>query len=356
MRARKAGPDQGTLGRHGKRMGRFGNMASRETDITELYAPQFEQFGLRLETRGAAFTGAVENDIGAGRAWIMPLSPTCLVMEHFITPRADMLLAERTPEPYACVTEVSDPTLACMPEVGIRPANLRPARGPWPQSAVCSFVQDRCGEEHSPLAAGQLYHSRSIIFLPGYFEELERRYAGEFGGLFEAFSAQWCEEAQLAICATLRRVTEARAQEPAAHVYMRGVVETMVAELARTHGAEAAATRERGGRRGIRLAEEATSLVERTLDDGRGIGVDELATRLYVSRSRLCATFKAETGESVGAYVRRRRMERACELLDGGMAVSQVARRLGYPQQAAFAQAFRRETGVSPSEWAARHR
>ena len=176
-------------------------MASRETDITELYAPQFEQFGLRLETRGATFTGAVENSIGAGRAWIMPLSPTCLVMEHFITPRADMLLAERTPEPYACVTEVSGPTLACMPEVGIQPANLRPARGPWPQSAVCRFVQDRCGEELSPLAAGRLYHSRSIIFLPDYFEELEQSYAGEFTGLFQAFSTQWDEEAQLAICA-----------------------------------------------------------------------------------------------------------------------------------------------------------
>ena len=331
-------------------------MASRETDITELYAPQFEQFGLRLETRGATFTGAVENNIGAGRAWIMPLSPTCLVMEHFITPRADMLLAERTPEPYACVTEVSDPTLTCMPEAGIRPANLRPTRGPWPERAVCSFVQNRCGEELSPLYEGQMYHSRSIIFLSGFFDELERRYAGEFSGLFDAFSTQWDEEAQPAICTALRRVTEERAQAPAAHVYMRGVVETMVAELACVRAASKIAERWRDCREGIRLAKEATALVERALDDGHSIGVDELATRLYVSRSRLCATFKAETGESVGAYVRRRRMERACELLDGGMAVGQVARHLGYPQQAAFAQAFKRATGASPSDWAARRR
>lgn len=329
-------------------------MASRKTDITELYAPQFEQFGLRLETSGATFTGVVENGIGTGRAWIMPLSPTCLVMEHFITPRNDMLLAERTPEPYACVTEVSDPTLACMPEVGIRPTNLKPLRGPWPRSAVCSFVQDRCSEELSPLVAGKMYHSRSVIFLPGYFDELERRYAGEFGGLFEAFSTQWDEEAQLAICAALRRVTEARAQAPAAHMFMRGTVDAMVAELARTHVARRVATRERGGREGVRLAEQATSLVEHALDDGRGIGVDELASRLYVSRSRLCAAFKAETGESVGAYARRRRIERACDLLAGGMGIGQVAERLGYPQQAAFAQAFRRATGSSPSDWAAR--
>lgn len=125
----------------------------------------------------------------------------------------------------------------------------------------------------------------------------------------------------------------------------------MVAELARTHAAERRASRQAGSRRGVRLAEQATAIIERALDEGRGIGVEELAERLYTSRSRLCATFKAETGEAVGAYVRRRRMERACDLLAGGMPAGVVAERLGYPQQAAFAQAFRRAMGVSPSAW-----
>lgn len=58
------------------------------TDITELYAPQFEQFGLELSGKGAVFTGEVANDRAHGRAWIMPLSPACIVMEHFITPDA----------------------------------------------------------------------------------------------------------------------------------------------------------------------------------------------------------------------------------------------------------------------------
>ena len=69
------------------------------TDITELYAPQFEQFGLELSGKGAVFTGEVANDRAHGRAWIMPLSPACIVMEHFITPTHDMYLAEYTPEP-----------------------------------------------------------------------------------------------------------------------------------------------------------------------------------------------------------------------------------------------------------------
>lgn len=163
-------------------------MRRAPSDITELYAPQFEQFGIELKDRGAVFTGEVANDRAHGRAWIVPLSPTCLVMEHFITPARDMRLLERTPEPYACVSEVNVPTLTCMPDAGITPANLMPLRGSRPSNAVCSFIQDNCGEELSSLVAGQLYHSRSVLFLPGFFEELEGRYPTEFAGLFEAFA------------------------------------------------------------------------------------------------------------------------------------------------------------------------
>lgn len=117
----------------------------------------------------------------------MPLSPVCIVMEHFITPTHDMYLAEYTPELYACVSEVSAPTLMCMPEAGITPANLKPLHGPWPNNAVCSFIQDSCGEELSPLFAGQLYHSRSVLFLPGYLMSWSSGIPLSSRKLFEAF-------------------------------------------------------------------------------------------------------------------------------------------------------------------------
>lgn len=329
-------------------------MRRAPSDITELYAPQFEQFGLELNGGGAVFTGEVANDRASGRAWVVPLSPTCLVMEHFITPTHDMSLLEYTPEPYACVSAISAPTLACMPDAGITPANLKPLRGPWPGCAVCSFIQDNCGEEQSPLFAGQPYRSRSVLFLPGFFEELEGRYPTEFTGLFEAFAEPWCDEATEAICCALRRISEKRARAAGGHMYMRGIVETMVAELARSRSAHGQALRTEGTRASARLAEQAASAVERALDSGRRVGVDELAGDLYTSRSKLCAVFKAETGESLGAYIRRRRTERAKDLLgNSSLSVAQVAELLGFAQQATFTHAFKQATGFSPSVWRA---
>ena len=312
-------------------------MRRAPSDITELYAPQFEQFGIELKDRGAVFTGEVASDQAHGRAWVVPLSPTCLVMEHFITPARDMHLLERTPEPYACVSEVNVPTLTCMPDAGITPANLMPLRGSWPSNAVCS--------------------SRSVLFLPGFFEELESRYPTEFAGLFEAFAEPWCDEAISAIYHALRRVSEERARSAGGHVFMRGVVDTMVAELACSHAACGQALRAAGTRASASLAEEAAAAVERALDAGQRVGIDGLAASLYTSRSRLCAVFKAETGESLGAYMRRRRMERAQDLLaDSSLSIAQIAELLGFPQQATFAQAFKAANGCSATVWRGRHR
>ena len=308
----------------------------RPGKIVGLYAPQFEQFGIELAGEGPVFTGKVATEDAEGNAWVMPLGPSCLVMEHSVVPRHDMSLMERAPEPYACVTQVSSAAVDCMPEAGISPANVRPLRGPWPASAVCTFVQSSCEEQFSPLKAGQLYHSRCIAFLPEYFEKLEERWPGSFEGLFGAFA----------------RPSAARTRGLAGELYATGVVEALVADLAASQAAGELAAERAGGSASRRLAEEAAAEVERALDEGRRPGVEELAARLYVSRSKLCATFRQETGEAVGAYARRRRDERAEELLAGGGAtVAEVAARLGYPSAAAFSQAFRTSHGVSPSDW-----
>lgn len=322
------------------------------TDITDLYRPQFEQFEIHLAERGPVRTGEIANAVGSGSAWVMPLTSSCLVMEHFITPRNDMMLAEYTPEPYACVGEMNEATLECMPAAGIQAHALERAHSTDAHSSICSFIQSDCGVELSPLFSGKLYHSRSIIFLRGYFEELTRSYPGEYAGLFDAFGSSWNEEATRTIRKALNQIDEHRATEAGAHLYMRSIVDAMVAELARIQAASAEARREAGERSSTRLTGKAKTLMEQALEEGTRIGIDELAKRLYVSRSKLCETFKIETDESVGTYMRRRRHERACELLDDkSLTVAQVSAQLGYPHQAAFAQAFKHMAGISPSTY-----
>ena len=106
----------------------------------------------------------------------------------------------------------------------------------------------------------------------------------------------------------------------------------------------------RGCASNAHLAAQVRCLVE--ADPAHAPTVDQLAEMLGVSRARLCATFKQETGEAVGAFTTRKRIELACRLLnDPRLSVAQVAQAAGYRHQSSFAEAFRRTTGKTPRQW-----
>lgn len=77
--------------------------------------------------------------------------------------------------------------------------------------------------------------------------------------------------------------------------------------------------------------------------------VADLARLCGLSVARLHARFLAETGRSPMAYVRERRLARARALLQStDLPIGEVAARVGYDSQSAFAAAVRQAYGKSP--------
>jgi AraC-like DNA-binding protein len=91
----------------------------------------------------------------------------------------------------------------------------------------------------------------------------------------------------------------------------------------------------------------AISLIHR--DPARAWTVASLARELAMSRSSFAARFTELVGEPVMQYVTRWRMLVAVDFLrEDGATVGELARRLGYRSEAAFARAFKRVVGVPP--------
>ena len=83
-------------------------------------------------------------------------------------------------------------------------------------------------------------------------------------------------------------------------------------------------------------------------------GVDELAERLEVSAAHLGRVFTKKIGISPGKYITRVRVEYAKLLLrDPDTTITYVAEASGFANANYFAKVFRRETGLSPSEYLA---
>lgn len=87
----------------------------------------------------------------------------------------------------------------------------------------------------------------------------------------------------------------------------------------------------------------------------RHLTVPELARLAGLSHNHLTRLFRAETGETVVAYIRRRRMARAAHLLTSTtMSIPAIASSVGFKNLQAFNKACRRQYDTSPRALRAR--
>lgn len=82
----------------------------------------------------------------------------------------------------------------------------------------------------------------------------------------------------------------------------------------------------------------------------RDISVEEIAEHAYLSKYYFMRLFKAQTGASVHAYVRQKRLMNAVRLIREGVGVSRAATESGFGDYSSFYRAFRETFGVSPGE------
>ena len=107
---------------------------------------------------------------------------------------------------------------------------------------------------------------------------------------------------------------------------------------------------ERGRYKQPSLVESAIAIIQEEFSLLKGL--DDLAGRLGVSKAHLSRCFTQKTGVSPGRYITRTKLEFAKLLLqERGTSVTYAAEASGFANANYFAKVFRRETGVSPSEY-----
>jgi AraC-like DNA-binding protein len=135
-----------------------------------------------------------------------------------------------------------------------------------------------------------------------------------------------------------------RAAVPPSTRYLESVAPAIAEHLRHTY-----VTRRTRRPRGLevqRLA-RALSFIESHLGDS--ISVRDTASHVHLSAFHFGRMFRRSTGESPHEYLQRRRMEEALLLVARTMLpLHEVARRVGYPNQAHFTRAFRKTVGASP--------
>lgn len=78
---------------------------------------------------------------------------------------------------------------------------------------------------------------------------------------------------------------------------------------------------------------------------------DTMAEFVHMSRARFCKQFAEIGGQPPAQFVTLVRMKTAAALLRAGVSLSETAEQVGYQSESAFAQAFKRVTGMQPGAW-----
>ena len=80
--------------------------------------------------------------------------------------------------------------------------------------------------------------------------------------------------------------------------------------------------------------------------------VEQIVLEYEISPSQLYRSFKSECGLSPKQYIDKKKIEKACDLISHTtLSFHQIALLLGYDYDASFFQAFKRITGLRPSEF-----
>lgn len=134
----------------------------------------------------------------------------------------------------------------------------------------------------------------------------------------------------------------------ASDLLLEGLSITLLAETAQLLHRQSAKNLHKGG-----LSPQRLRMIEERIRAGdRSVSIAELAVLCHLSPRQLIRAFRAETGETIGAFVQRVTMDRAKSLLgDSEKPISVIAAELGFASTAAFSTAFHRSTGQYPRDY-----
>lgn len=98
-----------------------------------------------------------------------------------------------------------------------------------------------------------------------------------------------------------------------------------------------------------------TELVEKNLSNGE-LDIRFIESNLNMSRSSIFRHLKATTGRSIVESIWQIRLERGKEMLGEGISVTDTAYACGFNDAGYFCRLFKKEYGVSPSQYQAMQR
>ena len=215
--------------------------------------------------------------------------------------------------------------------------------------AISTYLAEEGAEYVALYQPGSATRATSITISPDYYRDYLQARFGNIPDVRRAFALVDGRTDFPELVALFKQVRAYQGTGMAATLFYEGAVAEALA-LVIERAAAIEAERAEGSAPSLSKEDRAA------LDDlsahingnlAGALSCEELARRACMGQTKLKAAFKAAYGTSPAAFVADARIERAIELLNStDEPIAHIARAVGYRKPGAFAEAFRRRTGV----------
>lgn len=327
-----------------------------ETLYETLVSPCVQGLDLRRDNKAGKSTGVTftcDPDLASGFFWIR-----CQQDDSFAVSVMDICLGQLVgalydhPELYA-LNYVERSSSCNAWREGLRASQTHradPRASAVPSHTGAIGYHQPEGTFCCPLAQGQRVQSMALTFAPKYLSELSRRFRVEREIIERACFDLSRTRAVPAADIALRQLFRADPAPCAADMYYEGKMLEVVSLLLRSHLSAAADN-------AAKHTEQDDACIDRVVTyihqhACQPITLDALERIATMGRTKLSAMFKDRTGMSPIAYLRCERVKAASILLASTeQPIESIAHAIGYENPGAFAERFKKEVGLTPTEF-----
>lgn len=307
-------------------------------ELHTFFVPQIEQLGLVERPVRHGSLSKLHDERGTGILWAQSIGPHCLFTFHDMELYEPIDLVE-FPSEYTCIASMSSCSARICP---VEASHLHSRN-------ILSFHQYG-GPVRCALKPGERHRTFSLCMTPDFFDQLSGIGDAEKERLVDYLHTCSVNLHPYEIMRALESMEPSWATREGGGMFCEGKVKEILAY-------SLSAAMDRGHRdpsdnahEDKRIAHEAQLIIDERFADK--LTLHSIASELYVGKTRLCAVFREQLGSGIAEYLRERRMSEARRLLETTkMKTAEVGHAVGYAHASSFADAFRREFGMSPSEW-----
>lgn len=323
-----------------------------ENIIDQIFEPQFKQLSLHpvsgtAQIKGSGITYRPAPDVGDGYYWVQPIRGLCAVTIVDLTFKKEIELNYEHPS-FLAVGNYAPPFMAHFQENTAASYSAQCAKT---KNHLVGYIND-ASRFRAGISGGGTMRCVSVTmlpeyfrsFLPKYFSADQRELVYSVEGLADTAAMPELEYLFAQICRINPSVNSG-------DLYFESKVLELLS-LIQIQREQQKALPDRSA-----LDEDTVAMIHRVAaflqnHCEQRFTLEALGKIFYTNKNKLSYLFRLVYNQSIPAYIQNVRLEKAKKQLEyPGISIYDIAHSIGFRNQGSFSDWFRKEAGLSPSEY-----